>query len=275
MPHVAVLHSSAGIKHEMRAVYRAWAGELVPEQGVVAALLHGQHSVELLMEHHLRGRMRECPVIVVPEWAYLESAFRDELVRYATDGGNLLVVGTEAVRLFEHEAQVAAREPGTEAFGTLHPANDLRTADTIPPATVRRVGRGRIAGIYLDLGRAYLQHPAPFARAFLADHVRMLVPAPPVEVAGSRLVHVATGRLPDGRLAVHLVNAGGLHASPAVVAYDELPPLGPLTVRVRLPHRPRRVTWEPDGSALPSQYQDGVLAVRVPRLAVHGAVVIR
>lgn len=73
----------------------------------MTALLDGQHPAEVLMEHHLKGRMQDYPLLIVPEWAHLEPAFRDELLAYVAAGGNLVVVGADAVRPFEKALGVA------------------------------------------------------------------------------------------------------------------------------------------------------------------------
>ena len=43
------------------------------------------------------------PLIVVPEWEYLEPSFKDELVAYVKGGGNLLLIGAKTVALFQAE----------------------------------------------------------------------------------------------------------------------------------------------------------------------------
>ena len=74
VPQVALLFSTAAhYRRDQRAVL---ARSYVALDGNLRALLEGQQSVEILAEHQLTGRMAEYPLIVVPEWEYLETDFR-------------------------------------------------------------------------------------------------------------------------------------------------------------------------------------------------------
>ena len=84
LPQIGLLYSSAGYRHVTSSVYRLWNQELLPIKGVLTALLDGQHPTEVLIERHLKGRMQNYPLLVVPEWAHLEPAFREELLAYVT-----------------------------------------------------------------------------------------------------------------------------------------------------------------------------------------------
>ena len=76
----------------------------------------------------------------------------------------------------------------------------------------------------------------------------------------------------DGVLKVHLLSTAGPHGDPQVHVFDELPPLGPLTVSIRLPSAPARVSLDPQGDELPFVYGAGRLTVTVPRLTVHAII---
>ena len=78
----------------------------------------------------------------------------------------------------------------------------------------------------------------------------------------------------NGKLLVNLVNTAGPHADRGQPVFDEIPAVGPLTVSVRMPRPPSRVTVEP-GGAIPEQaLKDGCLTVRIPALAIHEAIVV-
>ncbi len=95
-----------------------------------------------------------------------------------------------------------------------------------------------------------------------------LVPEPILEVSGSEYVHAVLSRKQSSTL-VHLINTGGAHFNGKVFTYDEVPPLGPITVSVRMPSRPARVLAQPGGTQLRATYKDGRLTVTVPRLEIH------
>jgi hypothetical protein len=69
----------------------------------LSQILRNQYGVQILGEHHLKGKMSQWPVIIVPGWTYLEPKFRDELAVYAKSGGRLLLIEPGPVKLFETE----------------------------------------------------------------------------------------------------------------------------------------------------------------------------
>jgi len=83
-------------------------------------LLENQYSVEVLGEHHLSGRMSKYPLIVIPEWEYLEPKFKDELVAYAKSGGKILLIG-KSIGLLPAVRGIAT----TEATGLLQRVREL------------------------------------------------------------------------------------------------------------------------------------------------------
>ena len=70
VPQVALLFSTAAHYRRINGLFSRDHARLC---GVLNALLEGQQSVEILAEHQLAGRMAEYPLIVVPEWEYLEA----------------------------------------------------------------------------------------------------------------------------------------------------------------------------------------------------------
>ena len=44
-------------------------------QGALNLVLDGQYTVEILMEHHLSGKMNQYPLIIIPECDYLDAPF--------------------------------------------------------------------------------------------------------------------------------------------------------------------------------------------------------
>ncbi|WP_128548675.1 hypothetical protein [Larkinella soli] len=299
VPQVALLYSTAGYKAVSPNLYRPWNGEHNALRGILDLLLYNQLPTEILMEHHLRGRMASYPLIVVPEWATLDKGFRDELVQYARNGGNLLVIGSEAVLNFQDVLGVSLGDTirGTPYFGLpnhitgttaryrpFRPAAGTRTVGGLygngdmrdyrgPAASVAPLGKGRIAAVYLNLGAPYQQRETVQCRDFLAAVVKEVFPQPLVTVQGAPRVHLAVNRK-AGKLMVNLVNMSGSHGNKAVHTLDDIQPLGPFRVQLRADRRPGRITLQPENRPVDFEYQNKVVSFFIPKLDVHSVAVI-
>ena len=298
VPQIALLYSTA-------AHYRTIGGlfsrcDQAQISGTLQALLDSQQSVELLGEHHLTGRMAEYPLIVVPEWQYLEPKFKQELTAYANGGGHLLLIGPQSAALFEKElgvtlkgkpktgdafalsfnasngdakteitapqkgqCQAADLGPNAKPFGTLR---EGANAASWPAGSSAEFGKGKVAAIYFTFSQGYSKEGSKVARLFLNDLVKQLFPNPMVEVQGSSDVDVSIARN-HGKLLVNLVNTSGPHQTTPII--QSIEPTGPIQVSIRLPAKPAKITLEPEGQSLPFTFEDGKVNVVVPKVDIH------
>lgn len=106
VPQIALLYSTAGHYHESPRLFH-WTGSrgVTLLRKALRQILKNQYGVQVLSEHHLRGKMSKWPVIIVPGWTYLESSFRDELGTYVKSGGRLLLIGEGTGELFKTELE--------------------------------------------------------------------------------------------------------------------------------------------------------------------------
>jgi len=295
VPQVGLIYPKAAVYAKSPPVLFQPGELLLPMRGILEMLLDSQQVVDIVSEHHLKGRMGDYPLLVLPEWDILEASFQDELLEYVRQGGNLLVIGPAAANLFEdqlgvqfvgeieqktwwlesrgrlaglshaffHEVKMKSAVP----FGKLYRDNDL-TGETETAASLAVYGKGKIAGVYVNLGERYVHARNYTARQFLADLVAELFPHPLVEVYGSHQVDVSLGHK-EGKLLINLVNTTGPHGDPDVYSFDEIPAVGPLSVQVRTEKKPVRVTNQPGNCDLPIDYRDGVFHVLLPRLEIY------
>ena len=246
VPQIALLLSTADTYHRINGLFSRDHSRI---NGALYALLESQWSVEVLGEHHLAGRLRDYPLIVVPECEYLEPKFRDSLAAYVKAGGNLVLIGPSAAKLFEQEL-----------------GGKLEGETRIAP-----YGRGKIACTSFS-GQTYLrQRPEPLRRA-LNDLTREVFPHPMVEVKGSNDVDVCVTRN-HGKLLVNLINTAGPHRTQSIL--DTIPPVGPLDITIRLSHEPASVTLEPGARPLTCDYRDGQLRLTVPKVEIHEIVAVQ
>jgi lysophospholipase L1-like esterase/alpha-L-fucosidase len=296
VPQVAMLYSTAAHYRRNNGLFHRDLGRM---SGTLQALLEDGQSVDLVGEHHLTGHMADYPLIVVPEWDYLEPQFKDELIVYAKAGGNLLLSGPGTAALFQAELDVtlegepqSAKDcrlayagqvaaicgqvqsvkvgPKCKTFGRIQ-MGDGADSPSQPAASVTEFGQGKIAAIYFTFGQGYVDARTDLALQFLNDLVRELFPKPMVEVKGSHEVDVVVNRL-GGKLMVNLVNAAGPHRTEPIV--ESIPPVGPLDVTIRQAAKPTKIMLEPAGVSLPFEHRDGEIHLTVPRVDIHEVVVV-
>jgi hypothetical protein len=298
VPQIALANSTADYYRRSNSLFANW--EYRALRGTLQALLESQNCVEILSEHHLAGRMKDYPLIILPELRYIEPGLRADLLAYVEGGGSLLVIEPVAAASFQRELDVellgkpaaerrwlehdgwlggvlttcqrAKVGPKAQAFGVLHETNALDSPAS-PTASIATHGKGRIAAIYFNFGDRYAQSSTATARRFLGALVRRLFADPIVEVTGSQFVDVTVNRI-GGKLAVNLVNTAGPHDVPTVAVFDEIPPVGPLNVTIRTSRKPSSVMLQPAGTKLDFDFTDGCVRLVLPQLAIHDIVVV-
>ena len=295
VPQIALLYSTAA---HYRAINSLFGRDHSPFSGTLEALLESQQSVELLSEHHLGGRLDDYPLIIVPEWEYLEPAFKASLVDYVKHGGNLLLIGPKIAQLFQKELNVTlAPESASEAFSLTYqslqfpvhgvPANlrlgtkarplgqllptNVGDISARPAASITRLGQGRIAALHFNFSQAYLKSRNPAARQFLASVVHELFPKPLAEVTGSSDVDVIVNRI-KGKLAINLVNTSGPHQTEPIL--ESISPVGPLNLVLRTKTKPKTITLQPSGKPLEFSYRRGEAHLIVPQVNIHDIVIV-
>jgi hypothetical protein len=244
--------------------------------------------------------MKEYPVVVVPECDFVPDELRGALLDYVRNGGNLLVVGPQSVAIFKdvlgvtfegEPAETTAYVKGSDALswlggiwqgvrleaaenvGERYPTTDTRQGAACA-ASLNRLGKGRIAGIYGPLGSVHYRTHYPAVREFIGKAMAHLFPTPMVELEGPPYIDVALRRNESGIL-VHLTNLAGMQTAPRYALIDAIPPVGSLKLRVRLDEKPQSVSAVPNDCPLESHWGDGVLHVTVANLEVHSIIVIQ
>ncbi len=300
VPHIGLILSTNAFYRQSPKPFAGWTEEVSAIKGILQCLLDGQNVVDIVMEHHLQTRAREYPLLVYPEWAYVDPDFKALLLDYVAGGGRLLIIGARAARLFERELGVTCQgEPqkqvnglvahghlaglnseyqpvqlgsGVRPFGEIYQNNDF-AGEPMVAASIAQYGRGLIAGVYLNLGERYMNSATTVARDFLNALVAELYPSPLVEVKGSHNVDVTVNRK-SGKLMVNLVNTSGPHANDRVNVFDQIPAVGPLTVTIRSNAKPKAVRLMPAGKKLAYTFRNGELIVTVPKVEIHEVVVL-
>lgn len=301
IPQIGMWYSVEGWKKDNKGVY-GWSSNM---EGINSLLLDGQHSVEILMDHHMRDKMEQYPVIIIPEWDYFDQKLKDRLLKYVEDGGNLLVIGAKAVKQFEpylgvtFEGEDSAEQfnigdldlggvtgirtqwqrviakQGTQIIGHVYHKRDYRFQTKYPVASVTKYGKGKIAGFYMDMSASYITSRHPIYNKLVNKVIDILNPDATLRVSGSDKIHVVLGKK-DASIMVHLVNTNGAHFNSKVMSYDTISPSNMLTVSLKVDKKPKSVKLQPNSKKLKFSYrkENGELEVLVPPVLVHSIVEI-
>jgi hypothetical protein len=300
VPQIGLILSTDAYYRKIRSLFYANHGEMNGFKGILQMLLESQQVVDVVMEHHLNEDMDRYPLLIYPEWETISPDFKKRLIHYVERGGHVLAIGPAACRLFQEELGIQmldslrdnvnhlAYNEITASIKSL--SQRVKLGDTVSPfgkiytnrrkqggheaaASIRRLGKGSIAGVYLNLGERYLNGRVTLARDFLDALVETLFPNPIVTVEGSHYVDVTLNRI-KGNLAVNLVNTAGPHDNKEVYVYDEIPPLGPIKIKIRLEKKPERVLLEPSKQKPDWRYAENQLELTIQRLGLHEVLLI-
>ena len=268
-------------------------------RGALHALLELHYSVDILAEHQLAPRLREFPVVVIPDAPRLVQDFRRALLDYVDAGGSLVLLGEECARLFEPALGVKfegtpnrggvlvsggqsvswtngwqkVAPAGVRVIGQHHVTAETHAAEE-PVATAVKRGKGRIAAVYGPVA-PFLETLPVAIRELVGAVLRETLPQPAVEADAPATVDLALRRTRYGRLSVHFLNLAkvqrGENEFPTLGPF---PAVGPFAVRLRTPRKPTAVRWEPGGRNVECSWHHGILTIVVPRLEIHGVAVI-
>ncbi len=296
IPQIGVLFSTNSLYTTVPKMFGGWGAALDPARGMIEALVSNQFSVDVIPEWRLGEMITRYPLVVVPDWPNIGAEVRQAVAAFMAGGGKVLIAGAQNAALFASELGVhLAGDPkeqdafviGDETFAEAHglwqavdpggaevlaeryPTYDA-SRDGVCAATLSRHGSGQVAAIYGPVGRIFAATHAAAMRQFVRKIVdRLFVPM--VRLNAPPTVEVAL-RKKDSDLLVHMVNCTAMQVSADHVADDFIPPLGPISISVTLPHPPERVTLEPEQLPLKGRYANGRWEGTISRLEIHGIV---
>ena len=301
VPQVALLLSSESYWEVSDNVFVPPGDAYTELEGTLHALLNLHYSVDILAEHQLGPRLHDFPLVVVPDSHKLTPEFRKALTDDVGQGGNLLLLGEKCARLFETAVLGATFEDRSDkviaelasangitnadgywqkvklttarAAGYRFPTRDTRKTGEVA-ATINAFGKGKVGAVYGPVASVFFRSHHPWLREFIGEIVAELFPDPAVRVEGPPCLDVSLRRTRDGKLSVHLLNTANMPLPDRYNFTDFIPPLENIHLIFKTAARPKSVTWVPDGGRLDWSWSDGRLSVTVPRLKIHGVVVI-
>jgi hypothetical protein len=243
--------------------------------------------------------MDEYPLIVIPETKILEEKFIDELLLYMENGGSLLIIGTDSYEIFRQRFDLfGVNETGdylisedgkTWAYshgglimnsfagishGFMALQEDIDDGDKHSAAEIMKYGEGKACIILADIGKTYLKRKSHVHRKFIKSILSKLY-EPMVILKGSMYIDM-TIMEKDGRVMINLVNTAGSHDDQDVYTIDEIPPIGPVTLKIQYESKPKKVRLEPSGTKLETVWdaRGKLLTVRIPKIDIHEILLI-
>lgn len=268
--------------------------------GAMHALLESHYSVDILPEFKLQPILNKYPLVVIADSYKLTDSFISAVTRYVEGGGSLLLLGEKCARLFEPicgvkfvgnpemvSAEVVTSAgmvnengvwqrvelAGARSIAYRYPFKNSKKDEDIA-ATVATYGNGKVAAIYGPVARNFFYTHHPYLRALIGDAAREVFPNPAVEIEGPACVDIALKRTADGRLSLHLLNTMNMQDSDRRIAFDYVPGIRNIKVKLSAKDKPKDVVWMPTGDKLKWEWRDGVLYTTIPELSIHGAIVL-
>ncbi len=301
VPQIGLLYSTyAWRRNETKNLYSAH--NLDGIKGVLNMLLDSQLPVDILMDHQLEGRMEKYPLLVIPEWSVIDPEIKPRLLSYVQNGGKLLIIGADAVGGFTKELGVTVTDSlrrniglfaglgdrimmthtsyqpfvpaaSTIAIGKQMEADDLRFGTKNALASIAGYGKGKIAGIYFNMGAFYDRNQNPLSLTLLKSVVDALGINLISTIKGSNKVHQAM-TTKNGKTYIHLINSNGPHNNPNVLVYEEVTPVKDITLNIKHLQRPKSVRIQPGNRAQEFKYSNGLITTVIKELTLYDIIEI-
>ncbi len=277
-------------------LFGGWGALVNPARGLLDALVENHYSVDVIPDWKLAEVAARYPMLAVPDWGNLGGGTKSVLTAYVNKGGRMLLTGAANARLFAGELGVtlagesseqSAFVAGDEIFASLrgvwqdvepgaaeviesrYPTYDS-TRDAKCAATLGSFGAGRIAAIYGPVGSAFAMNHSAAERQFVKRVVDRIF-HPMALVDGPPTLEVSLRRK-NGKLLMHLGNCTAMQVASDYTTVDFVPPVGPLSVRIRMPRQPSQVVLEPLGIPLAGAWSGGLWSGSLDRLDVHAII---
>ena len=307
----ALFESCYDLYHESGVIFGS--GNNSSKAGLTALLCDCGQSLEIISEHILREKASQYEMIVVPEVRseYPEEAIR-ELLAYAKEGGNLLLVGTKTCRVFAKAGapyrvrtvrdkdalpihrMCEVNDPGVQRYFTL---NGRESGCVFTPSEILTENGKVIATAYYS-NFSEVHHPL----AVIMDYGKGKIAAIGADIGTEyltdaqylhrTLIRTIADRLympiahiesvlgilelvclkKNGRLMLQMINMNGSHRDASVATDDMIPPVVDIELSIACASRPEKLLFQPDGKELSFEYRDGRAYVKIDRLDIQNII---
>ena len=228
--------------------------------GVLGCILDAQHTAEIFYEYQMHT-MERFDAVVFPEWDRITAEEKQNLLGYAENGGNLIVIGAKASKLFEdvlpvewieyHEKQrIYLMQDGIlggfetnfyEADGVGVKCYRWLDETSVYCTSIVKVsyGKGTVTAMLFDLGSSYFDLRS-FALRNLMDDTLCSLYQPMVRL-NQKNIDITIQKDGEKRI-INLININGEHADDQVSVYDFVPPVYHLMVKIDMQNQYKKIT---------------------------------
>lgn len=296
IPQAAMLVSTYDRYLEQSSLFNL--GDFDSKRGLSALLCDCGQSFEIVSEHSIKEDINRYAMIAVPETIKeLHGDTVHQLLKYAQDGGNLVLVGVQTCKIFsdagapfdvgeiednlpEGRFLFQQNEPKDQRFwftdgkymgGVMYPARIVphgehetvahlcysMKTEKHPFAVIMPYGKGKIAAVGANIGTEYNSSTQHLHRDLMKRITGKLY------TPLARIEH-ALGYLElvclekNGRLMLQLVNGNGNHNNLNCATEDFIPPVLDITLSIASDTVPSKLVLQPEGQELPFEYRDGM-----------------
>lgn len=251
-------------------------------------------STEVIYESEPE-RLCEYPMVVLPGVRELSEERAELFVRYANNGGKLIVdlksasafskllgfkiteKGEKLVFIEGNEALAAAEcdfaefDGGFDTFSNVYETNYF-TDKKLAGAVNKKIGKGSITFMCMDFAGAYKNNVTTAIKDFMKNIISKTGFEPIVRISGSGFAELSLTEK-EGKLIVNIVNTAGQGGLENVRGYNEVPKIGPVRVKAKI-ERPAKITRMPEGREMIFDYKDGCAEFEFDIIHIHTAAVI-
>lgn len=301
VPQFGVLYSNTAVKAELAGLF---GGGVVAQRvaGLINICADTQLPTDVIMEHQLsKEYLKQFGMLLVPDGLELSKDNADRIEEYVQNGGSVLLCGPRAAGMLKEKFPlemtpvredkliyvtyngrmaayqgVSADYAGLDGWDVLqeyHDGNYFEAA-AHPMLVGRQFGKGMVCALNFDLGAMYHKNKTTLIRSLLKYIADRLFPERMVRMTGSMYADITLMRK-GGSLMLNIVNSAGPHSDSSVRSYEEIPPIGPLKVDMRMNKPPVQVVQQPQGKHLAFEWENGVTRFEVERVEIHDIIEIR
>lgn len=266
--------------------------------GAVNAVLDAEYTAAVIHEHQTDS-LDDYEIVIIPEWDYISPERKAAFMKYAENGGSLLVIGAECCRqigtlcgksfgetkeftqayilhedgcfagLADTEKKTKCRISDIKSGGDMiYEYNDLRYP-MCPSYGIENYGKGKIAWIPFDFASTYCK-----ARTYIyVDFIKKVLNGlkrPFIEI-NKNFVDMSLLKTENNGLLLNLLNMNQGRHSCDILTYNEIPEIRDIEIVVRKPYK--NVSM-PLGESFTFETDEETTTIRLDKLDIHSIIVL-